>query len=57
MGVTTETCAHCGKRGTDRTVEWNPVDEAWQCRDVVGCARRAAEARLTDRLRRELGGR
>lgn len=55
-----ETCAHCGNVATvgDRKphVEWNPVDERWQCRDVVKCAQRAAEAKLAARLRRELGG-
>lgn len=53
-----ETCAHCGNVATvgDRKphVEWNPVDERWQCRDVVKCAQRAAEAKLAARLRREL---
>lgn len=55
-----ETCAHCGEVravGVKTThVEWNPVDETWQCRDVVRCAQTAAERKLSERLRRELGG-
>jgi hypothetical protein len=55
-----ETCVHCGNTavvGTKSTqVEWNPVNEHWQCRNVVKCAQRAAEAKLAARLRRELGG-
>lgn len=44
--MTKHTCAHCGWSGTDKTVEWNPLDEHRQCKDVVKCAQRAAEAKL-----------
>lgn len=54
-----QTCVHCGQVkvvGTKTTqVEWNPIEEHWQCRDVARCARVAAEAKLGDRLRREMG--
>lgn len=48
------TCTHCGNQGTEKTVEWNPLDEVWQCRDVVKCAKWSAEAKLAERLKRLL---
>lgn len=57
--MASQRCAHCGTTrvvGTKTThVEWNPLDEVWQCRDVVRCAQTAAEAKLGNALRRELG--
>ena len=54
-----QACVHCGQVkvvGTKTTqVEWNPLDEHWQCRDVVKCAQAAAESKLGNALRRELG--
>lgn len=59
--MTKQTCAHCRWSGTAKTVEWNPLDEHWQCKDVVKCAQRAAEAKLArglgQALRNEKRGR
>lgn len=52
-----ERCAHCGNTGTERTVEWNPLDEHWQCRNVVKCAKTSAERKLEGGLRRAMRGR
>jgi hypothetical protein len=50
-----ETCAHCGQPRNRGNLTWNPLDEKWQCVDVVRCVRAVAEAKLATRLRREMG--
>lgn len=50
----TNTCVHCVREGTERTVEWNPVNGHWQCRDVVRCAKTIAERKLESGLRRAM---
>lgn len=53
-----QTCVHCGETRTvgDKKphVEWNPLDEVWQCRDVVRCAQVVAERKLMRGLRGKL---